>query len=89
MTYTKPQTNPLTVNCNTICDNAEKKIIAYFSGDITVLICPGVCDTSSSYYVKTFITLAQKHGIRVAVMNYLGVPKNVPLTSPRIFNYGK
>ena len=54
-----------------------------------MLVCPGLANDSESLYICTCVHYAQSHGFRVAVLNHLGVPKDVPLTTDRVFNYGK
>ena len=58
------------------------------NGDYTLAVCPGICNTSESVYIRRFVHQAQNHGYRVAVLNHVGALKSVPITSPRIFNYG-
>ncbi len=57
-------------------------------GDYTLVICPGICNTSESVYIRRVVHEAQLHGYRVAVLNHLGALRNVPITSPRVFRYG-
>uniref|UniRef100_A0A224XDK5 Putative abhydrolase domain-containing protein 2-like isoform x2 n=1 Tax=Panstrongylus lignarius TaxID=156445 RepID=A0A224XDK5_9HEMI len=57
-------------------------------GDITIIIVPGICNTSESVYVRTFVHYAQYHGYRCAVLNHIGALTSVPLTACRIFTYG-
>ena len=59
------------------------------SEDITLAICPGICNSSESIYIRRVVYHAQFQGFRVAVLNHVGALKNVPVTSPRIFNYGE
>nr|CAD2164714.1 unnamed protein product [Meloidogyne enterolobii] len=56
--------------------------------DITLVFCPGIANCSESNYIRTCVHLLQENGYRCAVLNHLGVLKNVPLTSTRIFSYG-
>ena len=60
-----------------------------FSEDITLAVCPGICNSSESIYIRRVVYHAQFQGFRVAVLNHVGALKNVPVTSPRIFNYGE
>ena len=53
-----------------------------------MLICPGICNTSESVYIRRVVYQAQFQGYRVAVLNHVGALKTVPITSPRIFTYG-
>jgi len=55
---------------------------------VTLAICPGICNSSESVYIRRVVYHAQLEGFRVAVLNHLGVLKTLTLTSPRIFNYG-
>ncbi|XP_022305240.2 abhydrolase domain-containing protein 2-like isoform X2 [Crassostrea virginica] len=57
-------------------------------GDYTILVCPGIANSSEASYVCMFVNHAQSRGYRVAVLNHLGVLTSVPLTSSRIFTYG-
>lgn len=57
-------------------------------GDLTMAICPGIGSHSQHRYVRTFVDYAQRQGYRCAVLNHLGAPPDVELTSPRIFTYG-
>lgn len=56
--------------------------------DITAVICPGLANSSDSYYIRTFVEHAQNSGYRCCVLNHVGTPIDVPVTSPRIFSYG-
>ncbi|XP_040565520.1 abhydrolase domain-containing protein 2 [Lepeophtheirus salmonis] len=56
--------------------------------DYTLAICPGIGNSSDSVYIRRVVQEAQLGGYRVAVLNHIGVLKNVPVTSPRIFSYG-
>ncbi|ELT95508.1 hypothetical protein CAPTEDRAFT_132362 [Capitella teleta] len=56
--------------------------------DYSLLICPGIANSSESLYICTCVHFAQEQGFRVAVLNHLGALRDVPLTSPRIFTYG-
>ena len=60
-----------------------------FSDDITLTLAPGICNSSESVYIRRVVYHAQFQGYRVAVLNHVGALKCVPVTSPRIFNYGK
>ncbi|XP_074647163.1 monoacylglycerol lipase ABHD2-like isoform X2 [Tubulanus polymorphus] len=57
-------------------------------GDYTMLICPGIANSSESTYIRTLIDHVQNNGFRAAVLNHLGSLKDVKLTSPRIYTYG-
>ena len=56
--------------------------------DVTLVICPGIGNSSESMGIKSFSHLANSHGYKVAVLNHLGVIPSIPLTKPRIFSYG-
>ena len=56
---------------------------------MTLAVCPGICNSSESIYIRRVVYHAQFQGFRVAVLNHVGALKNVPVTSPRIFNYGE
>ena len=55
---------------------------------ITLAVAPGVFGSSKSSNIRRLIDYAQLNGYRVAVLNHVGVLKCLPVTSPRIFNYG-
>jgi len=57
-------------------------------GCATLLVCPGIANSSESVYIRTFVYHAQQNGFRLSVLNHLGALTNVPLTSPRIYTYG-
>ncbi|KAJ8941654.1 hypothetical protein NQ314_010299 [Rhamnusium bicolor] len=59
-----------------------------FQDDMSIAICPGICNTSESVYIRTFVHWAQYHGYRCVVLNHVGALHNVPVTAPRIFSYG-
>ena len=56
--------------------------------NLTVVLCPGICNSSESGYIRTFVQYAQNHGYRCVVLNHLGAIKSVKLSSHRIFSYG-
>lgn len=58
-------------------------------GDLTIVISPGIANSSEATYICTFVHYAQEHGYRVAVQNHLGAVFSIALTSPRIFTYGQ
>lgn len=60
-----------------------------FLEDITVVIVPGICNSSESDYIRTFVNYTQNQGYRCAVLNHVGALHNVPVTAARIFTYGK
>ncbi|CAG9829128.1 unnamed protein product [Diabrotica balteata] len=72
----------------TLTYDMYQPIDTHFPDDVSIAICPGICNTSESIYVRTFVHWAQYHGYRCVVLNHVGVLKNVPVTGPRIFNYG-
>ncbi|XP_076679596.1 abhydrolase domain-containing protein 2 isoform X1 [Andrena cerasifolii] len=59
-----------------------------FFDDVTIAICPGICNSSESVYIRTFVHFVQCHGYRCAVLNHVGVLSSVKVTAPRIFTYG-
>ncbi|XP_043507361.1 abhydrolase domain-containing protein 2 isoform X1 [Frieseomelitta varia] len=59
-----------------------------YEDDVTIAICPGICNSSESVYIRTFVHFAQCHGYRCAVLNHVGVLSSVKITAPRIFTYG-
>ncbi|XP_017752992.1 PREDICTED: abhydrolase domain-containing protein 2 [Eufriesea mexicana] len=59
-----------------------------YEDDVTVAICPGICNSSESVYIRTFVHFVQCHGYRCAVLNHVGVLSSVKITAPRIFTYG-
>lgn len=58
------------------------------NADITLVICPGICNSSESVYIRRVVYHAQLQGFRVAVLNHVGALKREIITSPRIFNVG-
>jgi len=56
--------------------------------DYTLLMCPGLANSSESLYICTCVDHAQNAGYRVAVLNHMGALKSEKLTAPRIFTYG-
>lgn len=54
----------------------------------TVLICPGINNTSETDYIQVVTHCMLQNGYRVAVLNHTGALKNTPLTGARIFTYG-
>ncbi|XP_076240288.1 abhydrolase domain-containing protein 2 isoform X3 [Calliopsis andreniformis] len=59
-----------------------------YEDDVTIAICPGICNSSESVYIRTFVHFVQCHGYRCAVLNHVGVLSSVKVTAPRIFTYG-
>ena len=59
------------------------------TGDITMVICPGIGNHSEKHYIRTFVDYSQREGYRCAVLNHLGALPNIELTSPRMFTYGE
>ena len=53
-----------------------------------MVICPGICNSSESVYIRRVVYHAQLQGFRAAVLNHIGALSKVTITSPRIFNYG-
>jgi len=56
--------------------------------DVTLVLCPGICNSSESIYIRTFVHHAQRKGYRCTVLNHIGALKEIKLTSHRIFSYG-
>ena len=54
----------------------------------TLIIIPGIANTSEKLYIKTFVRYALTASFRVVVLNHLGALKGYTITSPRIFGYG-
>jgi len=59
-----------------------------YEDDVTLAIVPGICNTSESVYIRTFVHYAQCHGYRCAVLNHIGALSSVPVTTSRVFTYG-
>ncbi|XP_046543727.1 monoacylglycerol lipase ABHD2-like [Haliotis rubra] len=57
-------------------------------GDLSMLVCPGIANSSENPYIRAFAAVAVRDGYRVAVLNHLGVLADQKLTSPRVFDYG-
>lgn len=64
-------------------------VLCCADGGATLLVCPGIANSSESVYIRTFVYHAQQNGFRVAVLNHLGALADVILTSPRIYTYGE
>lgn len=62
--------------------------IQLYEDDVTLAVVPGICNTSESVYIRTFVHYAQCHGYRCAVLNHIGALQSVAVTTPRIFTYG-
>ncbi|EFX78964.1 hypothetical protein DAPPUDRAFT_305023 [Daphnia pulex] len=56
--------------------------------DVTLILCPGICNSSESIYIRTFVHHAQRKGFRCVAINHIGAMKSIKLTSHRIFSYG-
>ena len=65
-----------------------KKLFLFSIDDVTMAICPGICNSSESVYIRRVVYHAQLQGYRAAVLNHIGALNTVTITSPRIFNYG-
>ena len=63
--------------------------IVLSTGDLTLLICPGIGNSSKEKYTQCFINYAQSHGYRVVCMNHLGAIRTMKITASRIYTYGK
>lgn len=76
------------MNFNILINSIFFFIFYFITDDITIAICPGICNSSESVYIRTFVHFAQCHGYRCAVLNHVGVLSSVKVTAPRIFTYG-
>ena len=56
--------------------------------DLILALSPGVGGSSESSHIRCLVHHAQVNGYCVAVLNHIGFLKCVPVTSPRIFNFG-
>jgi len=75
------------------CENLGVSPSTFFSclvfpEDVTLVLCPGICNSSESIYIRTFVHHAQRKGYRCTVLNHIGALKEIKLTSHRIFSYG-
>lgn len=61
----------------------------FIPDEVTLAVCPGIGNSSESVYIRTFVHYAQCYGYRCAVLNHIGALSGVPVTSSRIFSYGK
>ncbi|XP_014669946.1 PREDICTED: abhydrolase domain-containing protein 2-like isoform X2 [Priapulus caudatus] len=57
-------------------------------GDYTLIVVPGLGNSSESVYIRTLINYMQNLGYRVAVLNHQGALKTEKITAPRLFTYG-
>ncbi len=69
-------------------ERTNGKMQFFLLGDYTLVLCPGICNSSESVYIRRVVYQAQFQGYRVAVLNHVGALKGVPITSPRIFCHG-
>jgi len=73
----------------TLTYDMYKPLDSHASGeDVTLVLCPGICNSSESIYIRTFVHHAQRKGYRCTVLNHIGALKDIKLTSHRIFSYG-
>jgi len=73
----------------TLTYDMYKPLDSHTSGeDVTLVLCPGICNSSESIYIRTFVHHAQRKGYRCTVLNHIGALKEIKLTSHRIFSYG-
>lgn len=87
-TYNKRHIVTLSDGSSVIFDVFEP-VASHLSGrDYTLVLCPGIANSSESNYIRTCVHNAQEKGYRCAVLNHLGALPNVQLTSTRIFSYG-
>lgn len=70
------------------CDAESSLPFLSVSGDVTMVICPGIGNHSEHKYIRTFVNHSQRQGYRCAVLNHLGALPNLELTAPRLFTYG-
>lgn len=68
--------------------NHHSRFYVCVSGDVTMVICPGIGNHSENKYIRTFVDHSQRQGYRCAVLNHLGALPNLELTAPRLFTYG-
>ena len=68
--------------------NSLTFFLKLISEDVTLVMCPGICNSSESIYIRTFVHHAQRKGYRCTVLNHIGALKDIKLTSHRIFSYG-
>lgn len=74
----------------TVTFDVFERTRAHTSGlDYTLALCPGICNSSESNYIRTCVHNAQENGYRCVVLNHLGALANIPLTSARIFSFGR
>ena len=66
----------------------KSRIAFYASDSCTLLVCPGICNSSEKKYIRTFVQHAVDCGYCVIVLNHIGSLSSVKLTSPKIFTYG-
>jgi hypothetical protein len=62
---------------------------SFSAEDLTIAICPGICNSSDTIYIQAFIHNALRRGFRCAVLNHIGTLPSVPLKTARIFSYGE
>jgi abhydrolase domain-containing protein 2 len=74
---------------STLTYDVYQPLDAHSSGeDVTLIMCPGICNSSESIYIRTFVHHAQRKGYRCTVLNHIGAMKEIRVTSHRIFGYG-
>ena len=56
--------------------------------NITFAVLPGAFGSSKTSNIRRLVNQAQINGYMAAVLNHVGVLKNIPITSPRIFDFG-
>ncbi|VDP29284.1 unnamed protein product [Soboliphyme baturini] len=70
--------------CCENCDQSEGLDL----GDVTLALCPGICNSSENTYIRSCVWLACHSGFRCAALNHIGTLNNVQVTSSRLFTYG-
>ncbi|PAV60675.1 hypothetical protein WR25_14433 [Diploscapter pachys] len=65
-------------------------IVPHSSGkDVTLVLTPGIANSSESNYIRTCVHFAQENGYRCVVLNHMGALPDVKLTGNKIFSYGR
>jgi len=55
--------------------------------DVTLVIVPGFANYSHTHYIRYLVVSAQNAGYRCVIYNHVGIPGDVQLSVPRLFNY--
>ncbi|VDI35558.1 abhydrolase domain-containing protein 2 [Mytilus galloprovincialis] len=72
----------------TLTYDVFEPISPHLRGDYTIVISPGIANSSETAYICTFVHYAQENGYRVVVQNHLGAVLSIELSSSRMFTYG-